>query len=661
MASDPPSQKIKILATTGIFVLVLWSTLDLREIYSGVFAVSHRFPYSLPVIAGFILCISALSLFVIWKAEKAAGWIGALNLKSRMKWGIAGLLFFGLSYFLLMTKWGSVFSGTAVRTFFIYSAFFLAFQFLRENPGFGLEFRTILATLILFGSIFTAVWTIQGITDYPFRLSWSEGNRFWDYSVLFGRRLYNFPPDKPIPAYIDIGRQSLWGLPFLFVSPTIFQIRLWNALLYSLPYFFLGVLVFKNKAINREAWILMGLWTFLFFTLGPIYSPLVLAAILVTGSMRLPFLITLLLVGLAGYYAELTRYTWMFAPAIWAWVISFGKIPPDQIAFKSKPVLQSLALTAAGVIGGFVIPLIREQSKTAAGGEASPGILSEGGLAFLFGRQPLLWDRLLPNPTFNLGLLPALLLATAPILILLFLFWKSGKWDISKFQQLSIILGLSAFLVVGIIVSVKIGGGSNLHNFDMFLICILFVMGLAWEKGAGHWGLNHPSVLVHSLILLAVAYPAINGIYSAQPIKIPNQAKIENALEIINKKVIVADQQGEVLFIDHRQLLTFGYVGKIKLVPDYEKKWLMDEAISGNDAFFIPFYEDLKQKRFALIVTEPLQDITQGDVSQFGLENDAWVKWVSNPVLDYYQPVYTDVEVGVQLLEPIKDDPDLSN
>ncbi len=659
MHSNPPSKKLKFLATTGIFALVFWSFLDLREIYSDVFAVSHRFPYSLPLIAGFILVISTLSLFVIWKSEKAAAWIGLLKIKSWMKWGIAGVIFLGFSYFLLMTKWGAVFSGTAIRTFFIYASFFLAFLFLREKTNFWPEFQTILASLILFGTIFTLVWTFQGVTDYPFRLSWSEGNRFWDYSVLFGHRLYNFPADEPIPAYIDLGRQSLWGLPFLFTSPTIFQIRLWNAILYSLPYFLLGILVFRKKNINPATWVLIGLWTFLFFTLGPIYSPLVLAAILVTVSMRLPFVITLLLVGVAGYYAELTRYTWMFAPAIWAWVISFGKIPRDQIAFKSKPVLQSLALTAAGIIGGFIVPLIREQSRTSASGDTA-NVLSEGGLAYLFGRQPLLWDRLLPNPTFNLGLLPALILATAPILILLFLFWKSGIWDISRIQQISIILGLSAFLVVGIIVSVKIGGGSNLHNFDMFLICVLFVMGLAWEKGAGLWGLNHSSVLVHSLIFLAVAYPAINGIYSAQPIKLPDKAKIENALEKINQKVSMADQQGEVLFIDHRQLLTFGYVEKIKLVPDYEKKWLMDEAISGNEAFFVPFYEDLKQKRFALIVTEPLRGITQGDESQFGLENDAWVKWVSIPVLDYYKPVFTDVDIGVQLLEPIKIPPEVS-
>ena len=579
--------------------------------------------------------------------------MGFLNLKPRIKWGVVGLIFFGVSYFLLMTKWGSVFSGTAVRTFFIYSSFLLAFLFLRDNNHFWPEFKTILASLILFGTIFTVVWTLQGVTDYPFRLSWSEGNRFWDYSVLFGHRLYNYPVDEPIPAYIDIGRQSLWGLPFLFASPTIFQIRLWNAILYSLPYFFLGILVFNKKSTNPPTWILMGLWTFLFFSLGPIYTPLVIAAILVAGSMRFPFLINLLLVGLAGYYAELTRYTWMFAPAIWAWVVSFGKIPRDQIAFKSKPVMKSLGLSAAGVFGGFVVPLIREQSKsTAIGGSTS--ILSEGGLSYLFGRQPLLWDRLLPNPTFSLGLIPALVLATGPILVLLFLFWKSGKWDMNKVQQISIILGLSAFLVVGIIVSVKIGGGSNLHNFDMFLICILFVMGLAWDKGAKKWALDHSSAAVRILIILAAAYPAMNGIYSAQPIKIPDEAKIENALEKINEKVMLADQQGEVLFIDHRQLLTFGYVGKIKLFPEYEKKWMMDEAISGNAAFFVPFYEDLEQQRFALIVSEPLQGITQGDSSQFGLENDAWVKWVSIPVLDYYRPVYTDPDVGVQLLEPIK-------
>jgi hypothetical protein len=48
------------------------------------------------------------------------------------------------------------------------------------------------------------------------------------------------------------------------------------------------------------------------------------------------------------------------------------------------------------------------------------------------------------------------------------------------------------------------------------------------------------------------------------------------------------------------------------------------------------------------------------DSYQFGEENNAWVKWVSNPILCYYEPKMTLKEVGVQLLVPKKQQLDCS-
>ena len=38
-----------------------------------------------------------------------------------------------------------------------------------------------------------------------------------------------------------------------------------------------------------------------------------------------------------------------------------------------------------------------------------------------------------------------------------------------------------AFLIVGLIISTKIGGGGDLHNMDMFLVGLVFVAALAWN------------------------------------------------------------------------------------------------------------------------------------------------------------------------------------
>jgi hypothetical protein len=87
-------------------------------------------------------------------------------------------------------------------------------------------------------------------------------------------------------------------------------------------------------------------------------------------------------------------------------------------------------------------------------------------------------------------------------------------------------------------------------------------------------------------------------------------------------------------------------------VADYEKKFMMDEALTGDSNYFQTFYQDLVRKRFSLIVSEPLETFQQHTGEIFGDEGDSFVKWVSIPVLCYYQPVATFREAGVQLLEP---------
>ena len=120
-------------------------------------------------------------------------------------------------------------------------------------------------------------------------------------------------------------------------------------------------------------------------------------------------------------------------------------------------------------------------------------------------------------------------------------------------------------------------------------------------------------------------------------------------------KIERAQTRGEVLFMDQRQLLTFGYLEDIKLVPEYEKKYVMDQAMAGNAAFFQQFYRDLADQRFALIVSEPLFTRSQDRSDAFGEENNAWVQWVSRPLLCYYKPSEKLKKVKVHLMVPRED------
>jgi hypothetical protein len=94
----------------------------------------------------------------------------------------------------------------------------------------------------------------------------------------------------------------------------------------------------------------------------------------------------------------------------------------------------------------------------------------------------------------------------------------------------------------------------------------------------------------------------------------------------------------------------------VPFIPEYEKKYMMDQAMAANAAYFLPYYQDLQKHRFTLIVTEPLKvNLKNEDEGVFSEENDAWVVWVSAPTLCFYEPILTEKSVGVQLLVPRQD------
>jgi len=74
--------------------------------------------------------------------------------------------------------------------------------------------------------------------------------------------------------------------------------------------------------------------------------------------------------------------------------------------------------------------------------------------------------------------------------------------------------------------------------------------------------------------------------------------------------------------------------------------------MAANAKYFSTFYEDLKNQRFALIVNEPANIIIRGSEYSFGEENDAYVHWVTRPLLCAYEPIYTSQETSVELLVP---------
>jgi hypothetical protein len=577
------------------------------------------------------------------------------------------------AYFVFYSPWGVLFVGFFTRSFLFCLAlavvtFLLAFS----KEGF-FSWRAILLAGLLIGGLLTLAESFVLVSNYPFALHWSEGNRLWDYSVLFGRARYNFPPSEPIFAWIDPGRQALWGFPFLFPSLPIWVTRLWGALLTTLPYALLGLFAFRYLRNARGQWLAAGAWALLFLNQGPIYTPLIFAAILVVAARRKPIWLALPLVYLAGLYAGSSRFTWVFAPAIWVMMLTFC----DSVLLRSQVVGKDwLRATALGITGMWtkglplLLGLVNGFLPISIAAQATPpfdvtpgaqGITTLQGLQATATGQPFIWYRLLPNNVYPPGILLGLVFATLPLIVLLVYLARHGFWKTVSWQRFVVVGSLIAFLFVGVIASAKVGGGADLHNLDMFLITLVLLAGVAWEAGFYKQlskflrGNSTVRWLLASTILIPALVPMVTG----KPLVLPNAERTQFVLQQIQDKVACASQHGEVLFMDQRQLLTFGEMGNLPLVVDYEKKFMMDQALAANESYFDQFDADLAAGRFSLIVSERegtlYKELDQESIGDSLVEeNNAWVHWVSVPLLTYYESVGNYKDAAVELFMPIE-------
>jgi hypothetical protein len=653
------------LATAVLVILLIGMGKEL-DAHFGEMLQAGGLPKSYLMASVLAAGCATIAFVWLWYPHLLRPLIGIRKVPAALRWAVAAVLAAGFSWLLAYTKWSDVFNGVYTRIFFFLmiggvSAWLVNIRSENENG----DLVSWLAGFLVVGTVFQLFLSFQDVTGFPLSQGWSEGNRIYDYSVLFGRNRYIWPVGKPLGAFIDIGRQSLWGAIFLIPGVNIWGVRLWSALMWTVPYAILGWVLFTGNRPQQAGrpetnrwgiWLAFGVWAFLFLNQGPIYTSLIVAALFVAASRRTPLSVAMILVALGGYFANVSRYTWTFAPAMWGGLIALIEVSPYGVRTTFERWRRAILIGLGGLAGGYLIPVVIQPwlTQLVTGVKAQASVVSAEGLTNAVNRQPLLWNRLLPNETFGLGIVPALLLATLPLILLLAIFLFSGQWKLNTLQKLAIGGELAAFLAVGLVASVKIGGGSNLHNLDMFMICLLFVTGLAWEVGFGDWLIRtgQRSWPVAFVVLAAVAYPASNGLQTAANQAKPNPVRVSDAIDQIQKYADAAKTQGEVLFIDQRQLLTFGDIKDVPLVSDYEKKLMMDEAMAEDMNYFNPFYQDLAKHRFSMIVVEPLWVNFQGESYQFGNENDAWVKFVSVPVLCYYKPAETNLDVQVQILLP---------
>jgi hypothetical protein len=534
-----------------------------------------------------------------------------------------------------------------------------AILFRRTWPSQSWSAALLLSTLG-YGAAYKIASFIPDVSTYPFTLDWSEGSRYYYASLWLSKQVYGqFIP----PSVLHASRYLLQAIPFLLPNSPIWFNRFWQVFLWVITSSLTSWLLVRRLALSGRnkplvITLSMALWGFLYLFQGPIYYHLLFMVILILwGFDSNHFWRTLILVLIASLWAGISRVNWLPVPGLLASALYLM-----EVKVKGKPLWIYLLPPAVWVLTGTGLAYASQQAYQLWSGNP----LAWFGSSFT---SDLLWYRLLPNHTFPLGILPSAFLVSLPLIGLMGL-RLNNRWREFHFIRL---LGLAAILLVlfvgGVIVSVKIGGGSNLHNLDAYLTLLLVIgsyilfnrflpdqpdqLDKIVQNQLSPTPNNLSGLIEGIFIAGALVIPVYFTLSTGGQLPKRDFPAAQAALQTINTATQQAvNQGGEVLFISQRHLLTFNYIHNIPLVPEDELVFLMEMAMSDNTAYMNAFHADISKQRFAMIVSEPQVIQYQGRNHIFGEENDAWVTRISEPVLCYYEPSIKLDSVGLVLYTP---------
>ena len=232
---------------------------------------------------------------------------------------------------------------------------------------------------------------------------------------------------------------------------------------------------------------------------------------------------------------------------------------------------------------------------------------------------------------------------------------RARKSDWHPLRLIFIFAALLVLFVGGIIVSLKIGGGGNLHNMDAYLSLLLIVLSYLVfaryrpETGEEIQPARMPWLVVVLLMLMPVwAYTQFNlGINTYDADRTQSVlTELQSYVDDVNA------QRGEILFITQRHLISMHMLQGVNLVPEYEREDLMEMAMGNNLLYLDRFLDDMEHQRFALIVVDPLTYRIMDSDKSFAEENNVWVKRVMKHILCNYREEARFAEDEIALYVP---------
>jgi hypothetical protein len=336
----------------------------------------------------------------------------------------------------------------------------------------------VLCLLLLAAGLGMRVYaSILSVSNYPLPTDWSEAGRIFQAASVFGEPVLGV--DTPLP-WLDPGRSMLEGLILLIPENLIWMFRLWKEILLFtttiLAAMFLVRIAWKGSSLKtndgRILPVLLGLWGILFLFQAPFNYHVLLGTILVLAFFDTAKPVrTLVFILLASAWEGLGRINWFLMPALVASTLYLLSTPVN-----GRKLLRYLLPPFIWCLAGAVVSLLVYGIFLKTNGYISP--IFDPSMQYHY-----LSFKLWPNPGFTLGLIPGMLLLSLPVGILLL--WAATK-VVRKIHWLRLLglLGILLVLFLGsTIVSLRAGGGYDLHNYDTFIL-LLFLVGLYFGLGS---------------------------------------------------------------------------------------------------------------------------------------------------------------------------------
>jgi len=503
--------------------------------------------------------------------------------------------------------------------------------------------------VILFGGVLFRIGAfVPEIQHAPFSLGWSEGSRYYNASLFFSESIYGEKVALPV---LHPSRYLLQAIPFLFNINSIIVHRFWQVLLWIGlvgvgSYSLVKKIGFPNKFIAA----IFGMWFFLFFFQGAVYYHLIICMtiVLIGYNREHPWWTTVFVIG-ASIWTGISRVNWIPVPALLAVTLYLLETQGKNIfwlKYLKYPIIWCAAGGISAILSNRVYAIL------------SGNLVEQFSSSFT---SYMIWSRLLPNTTYKPGILLGLLIVILPTFVLALLTIIKNGWK--RYYHWVRVIGLFGILFVfglgGIIVSVKIGGGGDLHNLDAFLVFWLIITSylflnryqLEGESQPAQFSLNFGLFLVAMIIPILLLFQK-NPVWEFQD----SQKQHQEVIQMQEALDITKAQDGEILFITERQLLSFGYVQNADLEPDYEKVFLMEMVMSNNQPYLEDFHNKLANHEFSAIVMDSLSTKTQTEKDSFWVENNLWVDKVVYPILDYYEPALSFENKTINLMIPRNQD-----